>query len=194
MKILTVQNVKYCFCMFFFIIIVVGCTGKPVNQANVKTIPYDTLTNEASTTVIEEKGYAIDSSKKEKKPVTADSQQNKLPQSRIVKSKEVDLNKIYEESEVVRAFPSLNNSQFVEFISKHFKYPDIDPVNGRGKVDLVIERDGTVSDVIIVEGIHPAIDKEFIRVLKLLPKFTPGRINETPVRSKYGAPINARFM
>ena len=55
----------------------------------------------------------------------------------------------------------------MEFISKHFKYPDIDPVNGRGTVDLVIERDGTVSDVIIVEGIHPAIDKEFIRVLKL---------------------------
>lgn len=104
------------------------------------------------------------------------------------------MDKIYEESEVIRAFPSLNNSQLLDFISKHFKYPDIEPITGRGLVDLVIESDGTVSDVIIVEGIHPAIDKEFIRVFKLLPKFTPGKINETPVRSKFRAPITARAM
>ena len=194
MHILVLKNARYCFCMFFLTITVIGCTGKSSKQADVKTVLSDTLTDEASTTVLEEKGYTIDSSRKEKKPVTADSQQNKPPQSNIVESKEIDLNKIYEESEVVRAFPSLNNSQLLDFISKHFKYPDIEPVSGKGRVDLIVERDGAVSDVIIVKGIHPAIDKEFIRVLKLLPKFTPGRINETPVRSKYGAPINASAM
>lgn len=167
-----IKNVRYCF-LCFFLIITIGCTGKSTKQADVKPVSCDTLTGETSATVIEEKGYAIDS---------------------IGKGKEIDLDKIYEESEVVRAFPSLNNSQFMEFISKHFKYPDIDPVNGRGTVDLVIERDGTVSDVIIVEGIHPAIDKEFIRVLKLLPKFIPGKINETPVRSKYRSAIAAQYI
>ena len=117
-----IKNVWYCF-LCFFLIITIGCTGKSTKQADVKTVSWDT-----SATVIEEKGYAIDS---------------------IGKGKEIDLDKIYEESEVVRAFPSLNNSQFMDFISKHFKYPDIDPVNGRGTVDLVIERDGTVSDVIM---------------------------------------------
>ena len=158
-----IKNVWYCF-LCFFLIITIGCTGKSTKQADVKTVSCDTLTGETSATVIEEKGYAIDS---------------------IGKGKEIDLDKIYEESEVVRAFPSLNNSQFMEFI---------DPVNGRGTVDLVIERDGTVSDVIIVEGIHPAIDKEFIRVLKLLPKFIPGKINETPVRSKYRSAIAAQYI
>ena len=110
-----IKNVRYCF-LYFFLIITIGCTGKSTKQADVKTVSCDTLTGETSATVIEEKGYAIDS---------------------IGKGKEIDLDKIYEESEVVRAFPSLNNSQFMEFISKHFKYPDIDPVNGRGTVDLV---------------------------------------------------------
>jgi hypothetical protein len=179
--------------VFFLTITIIGCTGKSSKQADVKTVLSDTLTDEASTTVVE-RGYAIDSGRKEKKLVTTNSQQTKTPQSSIAESKEIDLDKIYEESEVVRAFPSLNNSQFMDFISKHFKYPDIDPVNGRGTVDLVIERDGTVSDVIIVEGIHPAIDKEFIRVLKLLPKFIPGKINETPVRSKYRSAIAAQYI
>lgn len=180
--------------MFFLTITVIGCTGKSSKQANVKTVLSDTLTDEVSTTAIEEKGYTIDSSRKERKLITADYQQNKAPQSNIVEAKEIDLNKIYEESEVVRAFPSLNNSQLLDFISKHFKYPNIESVNGKGSVDLVIERDGTVSDVIIIKGIHPALDKEFIRVFKLLPKFTPGKINETPVRSKFRAPINASTM
>ncbi|WP_195354626.1 energy transducer TonB [Bacteroides cellulosilyticus] len=187
------KNARYCFCVFFLTITIIGCTGKSSKQADVKTVLSDTLTDEASTTVVE-RGYAIDSGRKEKKLVTTNSQQTKTPQSSIAESKEIDLDKIYEESEVVRAFPSLNNSQFMDFISKHFKYPDIDPVNGRGTVDLVIERDGTVSDVIIVEGIHPAIDKEFIRVLKLLPKFIPGKINETPVRSKYRSAIAAQYI
>ena len=187
------KNARYCFCVFFLTITIIGCTGKSSKQADVKTVLSDTLTDEASTTVVE-RGYAIDSGRKEKKLVTTNSQQTKTTQSSIAESKEIDLDKIYEESEVVRAFPSLNNSQFMDFISKHFKYPDIDPVNGRGTVDLVIERDGTVSDVIIVEGIHPAIDKEFIRVLKLLPKFIPGKINETPVRSKYRSAIAAQYI
>lgn len=190
----TIKNTRYRFCMPFLIITLIGCTGKSGKQVDMKTALWDTLADEASTTVIEEKDYAIDSGRKEKKLAIKASQQNKMPKSTIAESKEIDLNKIYEESEVVRAFPSLNNSQLLDFIDKHFKYPDMEPINGKGLVDLVIERDGTVSDVIIIKGIHPALDKEFIRVLKLLPQFTPGMINKTPVRSKYRTPINARFM
>lgn len=82
----------------------------------------------------------------------------------------------------------------MEFHNKNFKYPDIEPINGNGLADLVIETDGTVSDVIIVKGIHPDLDKEFRRVYMLLPKFTPGKINETAVRSKLRLPILSRFV
>jgi outer membrane biosynthesis protein TonB len=102
-----------------------------------------------------------------------------------------DTIKIYEESEVKRAFLPLSNSQLIEFLTKNFKYPSIPPINGKGKVDLVIERDGRVSDVIIVQSIHPEIDKEFVRILKLLPKFTPGSINGISVRSKYRVPTTS---
>ena len=82
----------------------------------------------------------------------------------------------------------------MEFISKHFKYPKKKTKKNKKTVDFVIERDCTVSDVIIVEGINPSIDIVLIRVLKLLPKFIPGKINETPVRSKYRSAIAAQYI
>lgn len=171
-----------------------GCNGKTMKQEE-KKMQSDTLTtNTDSVSVSRKKDIVTQNIPEPQTIVQKTSKQSAVSKEENISQKNIDLDKIYEESEGVRGFPSLNNSQFMDFISKHFKYPDIDPVNGRGKVDLVIERDGTVSDVIIVEGIHPAIDKEFIRVLKLLPKFTPGKINGTPVRSKYRSAIAAQYI
>lgn len=104
----------------------------------------------------------------------------------------VDTTRIYEQSEVESsAFCSVADAQVPAFLNKYFKYPAIEPVNGRGLCDLVIEKDGTVSDVIIVKGIQPELDKEFIRVFKLMPKFLPAKIGNTAVRSKYRMPIVA---
>lgn len=105
---------------------------------------------------------------------------------------DVDTTRIYEQSEVgSSAFCSVADAQVPAFLNKYFKYPDIEPTNGRGICDLVVERDGTISDVIIVKGIHPELDKEFIRVFKLMPKFLPAKIGNTAVRSKYRMPIVA---
>lgn len=62
----------------------------------------------------------------------------------------IDTVKIYEESEVKRAWCSMSESQLLNFVYKNFKYPSISPISGKGKADLIIERDGMVSDVIIV--------------------------------------------
>ena len=187
-----VKEIKHKTYLFLFIVTLVGCTEKPAKQGEMKQLSSNTLIEK--TALEEENNVALVSIEKNVQQSTDMPLQKETAKQDEIISKEIDLNKIYEDSEVVRAFPSLNNSQLLDFISKHFKYPNIESVNGKGSVDLVIERDGTVSDVIIIKGIHPAVDKEFIRVLKLLPKFTPGRINETPVRSKFRAPINASTM
>ncbi len=109
---------------------------------------------------------------------------------------EKDTPRIYEQSEVdVSAFCSLNGRKLVDFYNKLFKYPLLDskgeiiPVNGKGLVDLIIDDKGNVIDVVIVKGIQPEIDKEFIRVLKQLPPFKPGQVKGKNVYSKFRAPI-----
>ncbi len=102
--------------------------------------------------------------------------------------------RVYEQSEVdTRAVFPLSNAQIIEFIDNHFKYPDIEPITGRGEVELIIDEEGNVVDVLVVKSLHPEIDKEYVRMMKLLPKFIqPGKVKGKPVYSKYRLPISAK--
>lgn len=101
-----------------------------------------------------------------------------------------DPNKIYEQSEVDKeAVCPFSNAQLAEFSKKNFKNDGKIAINGVIKTDMIIEKDGSVSDVILVEGLHPVIDKEAIRALKLMPNFIPGEIRGKPVRSKFRMPM-----
>mgnify|MGYP002797283352 FL=1 len=111
-----------------------------------------------------------------------------------------DTPRIYEQSEVDEvAFPSLHNYELVEYYMKQFKYPLLDskgepiPINGKGEADFVLDDKGNVIDVIIVKGIQPEIDKEFVRVLKLVPPFRPAKVDGKNVYSKYRVPLNVVF-
>lgn len=93
---------------------------------------------------------------------------------------------IYAQNNVVEAICPLDDKGFIELIKNNLHYPaDIQPIDGRILTDLVIEKDGSISDVIIVEGLLPELDEEVKRVLKLIPKFTPGKKNGQSVRSRF---------
>ena len=106
----------------------------------------------------------------------------------------IDTLKVYEQSEVdTKAVFPMSNAQLLEFYTKNINYPDIKPITGRGEMDLIIDEDGYVKDVLIIKGLHPELDKEFVRIMKLLPRFTqPGKVKGKPVRCKYRLPISAR--
>lgn len=175
----------------FSAFILLGCTTKTTKGNNSDVTLPDTLVDTILAMNLEEKSDTVQTSLKEGVQKMSDkSLQNELIRNES-KQVEIDTNRIYDQSEVQDAIPTLSDSQIPDFYSKHFKYPDMEPINGRGLADLVIEKDGTVSDVIIVKSIHPELDKEFIRVFKLLPKFIPGKIGKTPVRSKLRLPMTA---
>lgn len=171
-----------------------GCNGKAVQQEETKKMQSDTLITHIDSASVSRKDIVTQNIPEPQTIVQKTSKQGAVSKEQNISQKIIDLNKIYEQSEVIAAKWTLTNSQFMEFHNKNFKYPDIEPINGNGLADLVIETDGTVSDVIIVKGIHPDLDKEFRRVYMLLPKFTPGKINETAVRSKLRLPILSRFV
>jgi protein TonB len=66
-------------------------------------------------------------------------------------------------------------------------------IQGKVYVNFVIEKNGKVSNVTIARGVDALIDNEAIRVIKLLPKFTPAKQRGKPVRMQYTVPINARL-
>ena len=65
--------------------------------------------------------------------------------------------------------------------------------SGKVTVAFIIEKDGSVSNVQVVRGKHPALDAEAVRVVKKMPKWTPGRNNGVPVRVAYNLPVTFKL-
>lgn len=79
------------------------------------------------------------------------------------------------------------------YLHNSVKYPNIAMENGiQGKVyvGFVVERNGSISNVRIARGVDASLDKEAMRVVRLMPKWIPGKQNGEPVRVSFTAPIN----
>ena len=61
-------------------------------------------------------------------------------------------------------------------------------------VSFVIEKDGSVGEAKIIRGKDPLLDTEAIRVVKSLPKWTPGKMNGKPVATWYTMPISFKLV
>lgn len=89
-------------------------------------------------------------------------------------------------------FPGGDKAMY-EWLSKNIIYPPAaSEVGASGKVTVsfVVEKNGSITNVQVVRGKHPALDKEAVNVIKKMPRWTPGRNNGQPVRVTYMLPVN----
>ncbi len=100
-----------------------------------------------------------------------------------------DENKIYTAVEVKPEFPG-GMAKFGEFISKNFKTPEDDEVNGKVIVTFVVEKDGSLTDIKVVRDLGFGTGKEAERVLRKCPKWKPGIQNGRAVRVSYSQSIS----
>lgn len=80
-----------------------------------------------------------------------------------------------------------------KYLATEVKYPVIaqeNGIQGRVFVKFVIMPDGSVSNVEVARPFDPNLDKEAVRVVKSMPKWTPGKQRGKAVRVSYTVPIN----
>ena len=100
--------------------------------------------------------------------------------------------------DIVEQMPSFPGGQaaLMSYLSNNIKYPQIAMENGvQGRVvcTFVVERDGSITDIRVVRGVDPSLDKEAIRVLKAMPHWIPGKQNGSAVRVKYTVPVTFKL-
>lgn len=81
---------------------------------------------------------------------------------------------------------------FSKWVNERLQYPEIAKENGiQGRVLLqfVVGADGKVSNVKVVRGVDPALDKEAVRVVQSSPKWTPGKQRDRAVKVTYTFPV-----
>ena len=98
---------------------------------------------------------------------------------------------------IVEDMPLFNGKKaeigFREYIAKNLEYPDIAAENGiSGKVlvRFAVDKAGNVVDVVLLRGVHPALDKEALRVVRSSPKWTPGKQRGKAVKVQFVFPIS----
>ncbi|ADQ79517.1 TonB family protein [Paludibacter propionicigenes WB4] len=90
-------------------------------------------------------------------------------------------------------FPG-GEKELFKFINKNLKYPITGPdVFGKVMCRFIVNSDGSVSNPEVIRSLDPACDKEAVRVIKLLPKFIPGKQNGVNVSVWYILPITFKL-
>ena len=103
--------------------------------------------------------------------------------------------KVFDVVEEMPSFPG-GNGALMSYLNSNVKYPVVAQENGvQGKViiSFVVERDGSISDVKVARSVDPSLDREAQRVVKSMPRWTPGKQNGQTVRVKYTVPVVFRL-
>ncbi|WP_353957550.1 TonB family protein [uncultured Bacteroides sp.] len=106
-----------------------------------------------------------------------------------------DPNKIYDNAEVMPEYPG-GQVALMRYIAQNVKYPTVAQENGTQGivvVQFVVDADGSVTNAHVITSVDPYLDEEALRVIKSMPRWTPGKLNGKPVRVKYTTPIKFRL-
>jgi protein TonB len=86
--------------------------------------------------------------------------------------------------------------EFIKWLTRNLKYPssvERQRIQGKVVAEFIVNKDGSVTDVRVVKSLHPACDREALRVLRMMPRWTPGIENDQPCRTKVCIPIVFRL-
>lgn len=111
------------------------------------------------------------------------------------KPQPVNSTRVYDVVEQMPSFPG-GISGLMTYLNQNTRYPAVaqeNGVQGRVVVSFVVGKDGHISDVTVLRSVDPSLDKEAIRVVRNMPRWTPGKQGGKPVRVRYNVPVSFRL-
>ena len=93
------------------------------------------------------------------------------------------------------SFPGGQGALF-DFIEKNIKYPkgaEDYGIQGRVILKFIVKKDGSLSNVRVAKSVDPALDKEAVRLIKSMPKWSPGIEKGQFVNVKFTVPVTFRL-
>lgn len=111
------------------------------------------------------------------------------------KPQPVNSTRVYDVVEQMPSFPG-GISGLRTYLNQNIRYPaeaQENCVQGRVVVSFVVGKDGHISDVTVLRSVDPSLDKEAIRVIRNMPRWSPGKQGGEPVRVRYNVPVSFRL-
>lgn len=85
---------------------------------------------------------------------------------------------------------------FISDIQNNIRYPEsarMAGIQGRVIVEFVIETDGYVREVTVLNSVHPELDAEAVRIVKEFQRFIPAQADGNAVPVRFSLPIEFRL-
>ena len=101
----------------------------------------------------------------------------------------------YEEVEVKPEYPG-GMGELSKLLSSNLKYPLIpfeNGIQGEVLVQFIVNKEGNVEEVAVFKGVDPYLDAEALRVIKMMPKWKPGKHEGKEVNVKCTIPVGFRL-
>ena len=76
-------------------------------------------------------------------------------------------------------------NSIIKFVQENIKFPaeaQENNVHGKLMVSVVVEKDGSLSDIKIKKGLGYGLDEEIVRIIKMMPKWQPAQHKGKAVR------------
>lgn len=102
-----------------------------------------------------------------------------------------DVDDTYTIVEVMPTFPG-GQEGMVKYLKKNLKYPESaikDSIQGKVFVQFVVSKTGEIENVKVIRGVRNDIDEAATKVVKEMPKWTPGSQNNRPVNVVFNLPL-----
>lgn len=113
----------------------------------------------------------------------------------VVTAEASDEGEVLQVVEQMPEFPG-GMKALMKFLSENIRYPSVaqdNGIQGRVMLDFVVNKDGSIVDVHVLKGVDASLDNEAVRVVKSMPKWSPGRQRGKAVRVKYVLPVVFRL-
>lgn len=105
----------------------------------------------------------------------------------VVEDEVFDLAAVQEQPE----FPG-GMEKMYEFMGKTQKYPDMEyeaGIQGKVYVQFTVAKDGSIEEAKVLRSVSDGLDKEALRMVKSMPKWSPGKMGGKPVKCRFNLPV-----
>lgn len=85
---------------------------------------------------------------------------------------------------------------FMKWLTKNLKYPATarsQKIQGKVVVHFIVNKDGSVTDAQVKKSVEASLDREALRVVSMMPKWTPGKMHGEVCRTLFAIPIEFKI-
>ncbi len=95
---------------------------------------------------------------------------------------------------IVEQYPEFPGgmTEYMKWLTRNLRYPDIarsQKIQGKVVVQFIVNQDGTIADAKVVKSVNPHLDREAMRVIRMMPSWKPGIQDNKPCKTMVAVPI-----